>query len=171
MKPEFAFIELILALGIGIMTVFLSKYVLTKYYLGKKYEADPYKNTSFMIFLSGSIFSVCFILFGIMEPLSSTIKLLSANGINFDFFVSIFKYTILFLAIGYVFSAGIIFISYKLFSILTKNLDEYEEISKNNIGVAILVSVLTIVIAMFTKMPFIIFIETLIPYPDVPNLM
>ena len=53
---------------------------------------------------------------------------------------------------------------------LTFQLDEYDEISKNNIGVALLVAVLAIVIALFTKGPFIIFIESFIPYPELPNL-
>ena len=85
--------------------------------------------------------------------------------------IDIFKYLGMFLILGYSFGATIVYVAYNLFSKLTRNLDEYDEISKNNIGVALLIAVLTIVIALFTKDPFIIFVESFIPYPDVPNIM
>ena len=174
MKSEVnvALIELIISLIIGLMTVYLTKMVLTKYYFKRTGELEPYKNLSFMIFLSGTIFSVSYIVFGIMEPLSSTIKLLSTNTDSiFDLVFSISKYLMIFIILGYSFSAGIVYVAYKTFSILTKQLDEFDEISKNNIGVALLVAVLTIVIALFTKDPFIIFVESFIPYPELPGIM
>jgi len=167
-----SFIELIISIVVGVLTVYLTKLVMIKLYLKKTNELNPYKNTSFMIFLSGTIFSVSYIVFGIMEPFSATVKLLSAQdndplGLVFD----IAKYLCMFLFLGYLFSGMIIFLAYKLFSSFTTQVDEYEEIYKNNVGVAILLAVLTIVIALFTKSPFIVFIETLIPFPDVPGLV
>ena len=81
MKTEIniALIELVISLAIGIITVYLTKTVLMRFYLKKTNEQNPYQNLSFMIFLSGTIFSISYIVFGIMEPLSSTIKLLSTN--------------------------------------------------------------------------------------------
>lgn len=167
-----ALIELLISVTIGIMTVYLTKTVLMRFYLQKTHEIDPYKNVSFMIFLSGTIFSVSYLLFGIMEPLSSTIKLLSVSGIsNTEMIFQFLKYLAMFLVLGYAFSATIVFVTYKLFSMLTRQLDEYQEIKNNNVGVAILLSVLTIVAALFSKHPFIIFIETFIPYPDLPGIM
>jgi len=107
-----------------------------------------------------------------MEPFSATVKLLSAqNQDALSLVFDIAKYLIMFLFLGYLFSGMIIFLAYKLFSSFTTQVDEYEEIYKNNIGVAILLAVLTIVIALFTKSPFIVFVETLIPFPDVPGLV
>ena len=174
MKTEIniALIELVISLAIGILTVYLTKSVLMKFYLKKTNEKNPYQNLSFMIFLSGTIFSISYIVFGIMEPLSSTIKLLSTNNTSlFILWLGIFKYLGMFLVLGYGFGATIVYTAYHLFSKLTRNLDEYDEISKNNVGVALLIAVLTIVIALFTKDPFIIFVESFIPYPDVPNIM
>jgi hypothetical protein len=174
MKTEIniALIELAISLAIGIITVFLTKSVLMRFYLKKTNEKNPYQNLSFMIFLSGTIFSISYIVFGIMEPLSSTIKLLSTNNTSLlILWLGIFKYLGMFLVLGYGFGATIVYTAYHLFSKLTRNLDEYDEISKNNVGVALLIAVLTIVIALFTKDPFIIFVESFIPYPDVPNIM
>ena len=174
MKTEIniALIELVISLAIGILTTFLTKLVLMRFYLKKTNEQNPYKNLSFMIFLSGTIFSISYIVFGIMEPLSSTIKLLSTYS-NSDLWLwmEILKYLGMFLILGYSFGATIVYVAYNLFSKLTRNLDEYDEIAKNNVGVALLIAVLTIVIALFTKEPFIIFVESFIPYPDVPNVM
>lgn len=167
-----SFIELIISIVAGVLTVYLTKLVMTKLYLKKTNELNPYKNTSFMIFLSGTIFSVSYIVFGIMEPFSATVKLLSAqNQDTLSLVFDISKYLIMFLFLGYLFGGMIIFLAYKLFSSFTSQVDEYEEIYKNNIGVAILLAVLTIVIALFTKSPFIVFIETLIPFPEVPGLV
>jgi hypothetical protein len=85
--------------------------------------------------------------------------------------LEIFKYLGMFLILGLSFGSTIVYAAYNLFSMLTANLNEYDEISKNNVGVALLLAVLTIVIAMFTKQPFIIFVESFIPYPELPNIM
>lgn len=76
----------------------------------------------------------------------------------------------MFLVLG-LFSGIIIFIAYKLFAFMTTQLKEYEEIRDNNVGVAILLVTLTIVTAMFAKEPFIVFLESFIPFPDVPSIM
>jgi hypothetical protein len=108
----------------------------------------------------------------IWYPISSTIKLLSTrNTSGIMLWLEIFKYLGMFLILGLSFGATIVYAAYNLFSILTTNLNEYDEISKNNVGVALLLAVLTIVIAMFTKQPFIIFSESFIPYPELPNIM
>jgi len=167
-----AMIELLISVMIGIITVFLTKFFLVKYYLKKTNEENPYKNLSFMIFLSGTIFSVAFIVYGIMEPLSAALKLLSTSKNTLgDLVFTFIKYLVGFLFLAYFVSSTIIYLSYQLFSKLTTNLDEYEEIKNNNVGVAILVATLTIVAALFTKAPFIIFIESLIPYPELPSIM
>jgi hypothetical protein len=174
MKTVFgpAAIELLIAMGIGILTVYLTKTLLTKFYLKKTKEINPYNNLSFMVFLSGTIFSVSLIVFGIMNPLSATFKVLDSSGLRGSQYVyACLEYTAIFLLIGYLFSAAVIFIAYKLFSLLTFELNEYEEINDNNVGVAILLVTLSIITALFVKEPFIVYLESLIPYPDVPNIM
>lgn len=165
-------IELLISIVIGLITVYLTKTVMTRFYLRKTNEVNPYKNLSFMIFLSGTIFSVSYIVFGIMEPLSATIKLLGTTNTSLlSLWLSVLKYLSIFLVLGYSFSAAVIFVTYKLFSMLTSQLDEYDEISKGNVGVALLLAVLTIVIALFTKDPFIIFVESFIPYPEISRIL
>jgi len=51
-----------------------------------------------------------------------------------------------------------------LFTTMTQNLDEFKEISDGNIGVAILMVVLTFVICLFTQYQLLEFREGFIPY-------
>jgi hypothetical protein len=164
-------LELLLALIIGVMTVYFTKSILMNFYLKKTKEHDPYKNLSYMLFLSGTIFSVAYITFGIMDPMTATFKVIEDSGEQgWDLILSCTQYAGLFLLIAYLFSGFVVFVSYYLFTFLTTNLDEYEEIKDNNVGVAILVVVLTIVTALFTKQPFIVYLESFIPYPDLPGI-
>jgi hypothetical protein len=164
-------LELFIALLIGVMTVYLTKSIIMNFYLTKTKENDPYKNLSFMIFLSGTIFSVAYITFGIMDPMTATFKVLEDSGqVGWSLILSCVQYAGLFLLLAYVFSGIVVFITYYLFTFLTTNLNEYEEIKDNNVGVAILIVVLTIVTAMFTKEPFIVYLESFVPYPDLPSI-
>jgi uncharacterized membrane protein YjfL (UPF0719 family) len=107
-----------------------------------------------------------------MQPLTATFKVLGAsNQEGMSYIFSCLQYTGIFLFMGYLFSGIIIFLAYKLFAVLTTQLNEYEEIKDNNIGVALLLVTMTIVTAMFAREPFIIYLESLIPYPDVPSIM
>jgi hypothetical protein len=164
-------LELVLSVLIGVITVFLCKSVLVWFYKRQTNDSNPYNNLSFMIYLSGMIFSVAFITFGIMEPLTASFKILEDSGLSGMSLISnCLQYTGFFLLLSYFFAVTVIFISYKLFTFLTSNINEYEEIKSNNVGVAILVVVLTIVTAMFVKTPFISYLESFIPYPDLPGI-
>jgi hypothetical protein len=163
--------ELLLSVFIGVITVYLTKVLIMRFYLRKTGEHDPYKNLSFMIFLSGTVFSVSFITYGIMDPMTATFKVLEDSGImGWELIYSCTEYVGIFLLMAYIFSTLVILISYQLFSFLTTNLNEYEEIRDNNVGVALLVVVLTIVTALFAKAPFIVYLESFIPYPDLPGI-
>lgn len=162
--------ELGLFVVIAIITVFLTKYILTKFYKKRTGEEFPYKNLAFMIFMSSSIFAVAWLMFGCLHPLSGTMEVLSnshesSGKILFEFV----KFLFLFLLIGYVLGLLINFIAYKLFTALTTKLDEFDEIANGNVGVAILASVFIIIIAMFSREPFIWLLESMIPYPDLPG--
>jgi hypothetical protein len=174
MKIDFyiAVTQLSTAIVMGILTVYLTKVIVTKYYKAKTGQVNPYQNTSFMIFLAGTILSVSYMVYGINEPLAETMRILQSKDLSkFKQILEYLRFAGMFLTLAYAFSAGVIFLAYKLFSILTSQLDEFDEISRNNIGVAILVSVLTFVIALFAHIAFIGFIQTFIPYPEMPNFI
>lgn len=165
-----AVLELGLALFVGIGTLFLTKYIFTKIYKMKTGEDFPYKNTAFMIFLSGSIFGVAWLVYGITDPLDTTLVLLmSSDASTAQIVIEYSKFMGLFLLFGYILGFGINYLTFLLFSTLTKKVNEFDEIRNGNIGVALMVSVVIIVISLFCQAPFIYFLESLMPYPEIPG--
>jgi uncharacterized membrane protein YjfL (UPF0719 family) len=60
-----------------------------------------------------------------------------------------------------------VYFGLQLFVSLTKNIDEFSEIKKNNISIAIIVSVIVIIIAIFIEPSVKNIVQGLIPYPSV----
>ena len=169
---EYNVIEIFVTAMIAVLTVFLTKTLVMRLYINRTQDIDPYKNIAFMVFLSGMILSVCYLVFSIFDPLASTMQLIRTKNLsNFGVLVEYFKYLTMFLVISYGVSVFIIILASSIFTVMTTNLDEFNEIAEGNIGVALLMFVLTLVIAIFTQHPFIVFLETFIPYPEVPNII
>lgn len=167
-----SFLELALALVLGVMSLFITHYILVRIYRSKFPAPDenPYKNTAFMVFLSGVMLSVGYLLTGIIEPLSSTLDLLLAGPREASIIWEYTKFLALFAGLGFVLGAVINVLAFMLFSALTTQVKELDEIKNGNIGVAVLVSVIAITIAIFCKEPFLVLLESFIPYPEVPRL-
>jgi uncharacterized membrane protein YjfL (UPF0719 family) len=53
---------------------------------------------------------------------------------------------------------------------MTKTIDEFEEIKKDNIAVAIIVGVIIIAVSIMLKDSLYFLLETFVPYPDAPSL-
>ncbi len=169
---EYNIIEMLVAAMVAIFTVFTTKVVVLRFYMNKTQDIDPYKNTAFMVFLSGVIISVCYLVFSIFDPLAATMQLLKSQGLSsLGVVMEYLKYMLMFIVISYVLSAIILLIASSLFTIMTRKLDEYNEIAEGNIGVALLMFVMILVISVFTQHPFLVFMETFIPYPELPNIL
>jgi len=80
------------------------------------------------------------------------------------------KYTGLFLTIIIITIALVIFISIKLFTYMTKSINEFQEIKKNNIAVAILTATIIISISLLVKESMYLLLETFVPYPELPKI-
>jgi len=73
----------------------------------------------------------------------------------------------LYIAITYIVSILITFVGVAIYTYLTP-LNEFEEIQKNNIGVAIVLSVIVITLNMMSRSGVALLIESIIPYPTLP---
>lgn len=166
-------LELSLAILLGVFSMFITHFMLVRIYKSKypNEEQSPYRNQAFMIFLAGAMFSVGYLLTGVIEPLSSTLDLLmGAEQETGKLIWAYSKFLFLFIGLGFVLGLLINLLSYVLFSTLTTSVNELEEIKNGNIGVAVLVSVMAITIAVFCKEPFLLLLESFVPYPDLPRL-
>jgi uncharacterized membrane protein YjfL (UPF0719 family) len=166
-----SFLELSLAMIIGVLSLFVTHFVLVKVYMSKFPTTNPYKNNAFLIFMGGMMFSVGYLLSGIIHPLSSTLDLLiDGRPETLQLILSYSKYLGLFTVIGLILGGLINFLSYFIFATLTTSVDELDEINNGNIGIAVVVSVIAITIAVFCKEPFLVVLESFIPYPELPRL-
>lgn len=165
----YALTELFFSVILGITLLYLTYKSLHKFF-EKKYKIKEY-NLSFSIVISSILLSVSFLISDIKSPILNSIKMVSSQA---DYQGSIifdgFKYTFLFLFIVIVAISIIIFISIWLFTLMTKNIDEFREIKKNNISIGLLLGVIIFSISLMVKESLYFLIETFVPYPEVINI-
>ena len=165
----YALTELLFSVILGITLLYLTYKSLHKFFQ-KKYKIKDY-NLSFSIVISSILLSVAYLISDIKSPILNSIKMVSSQA---DYQGSIifdgFKYTFLFLSIVIVAISIIIFISIWLFTLMTKNIDEFSEIKKNNISIGLLLGVIIFSISLMVKESLYFLIETFVPYPEVINI-
>ena len=165
----YALTELFFSVILGITLLYLTYKSLHKFFQ-KKYKIKDY-NLSFSIVISSILLSVAYLIFDIKSPILNSIKMVSSQA---DYQGSIifdgFKYTFLFLSIVILAISIIIFISIWLFTLMTKNIDEFSEIKKNNISIGLLLGVIIFSISLMVKESLYFLIETFVPYPEVINI-
>lgn len=143
----------ILSLLLGVFVLFLGFRVFSRLSTDINEEEELLKNNIAAAILSSSfIFSLGYMMKSSIYPLIQTffnILFYSDGGpgrIILGFALIILQFTIaLFISVGSLWT-GI-----KGFTWLTKNIDEFEEIRKNNIAVSILMSVIIITLALFLQ--------------------
>ena len=107
---------------------------------------------SFSIVISSILLSVAYLISDIKSPILNSLKMVSSQA---DYQGSIifdgFKYTLLFLFIIIVAISIIIFISIWLFTLMTKNIDEFKEIKKDNKAIGLLLAVIIFSVSLMVK--------------------
>ena len=165
----YALTELLFSVILGITLLYLTYKSLHKFFQ-KKYKIKDY-NLSFSIVISSILLSVAYLISDIKSPILNSIKMVSSQA---DYQGSIifdgFKYTFLFLSIVILAISIIIFISIWLFTLMTKNINEFSEIKKNNISIGLLLGVIIFSISLMVKESLYFLIETFVPYPEVINI-
>lgn len=162
-----AIIEIISAITIGIFILALT-YKLVQW-VGRKYYQIQEYNLSYSIFVSAIIVSVGIMLSGIIQPLISSFRLLNQSNESFMLAFEYIATGAIYIAIAYTATVMIGLISTFLYSKITP-IDEFEEIRKNNVGVALIISSILITLTLLTKEGVMLLIESIIPYPELPPL-
>ncbi len=159
-----ASIQLGLALVLAIMVTFFS-YKIFRYFLVKRYQIRI-DNFAFALLSSAILFSVGYIISGTLQPAINVIRILGQRSQSMaEVFVESVRYISLFVGIGFVISSIITLLGLFIFTQLTRNVQEFEEISKDNKAVGLITGVIIIVIAMFVKDSTVLLLESFIPYP------
>jgi len=151
---------------IGIVLIYIG-YIFINSLIARKYEIEPEKNLAYTILCSAMLFSIGTLLADTISPIRTAIQLSQGQGISVA--ESVTKYAIFFILVGFTLGMTINIIAIKLFNFFTRDINEMEEIKNNNIAVAILTATLIIVILGFSREGYVAVLETLLPYPTVPN--
>ncbi len=165
----YAIAEIGISIFIGISLLFFT-YKLIDKFIKRKFDIKL-DNISYSIFSSSILFSVAYLISGIKAPILTSLRLISENP-KYDgtLLLDGLKYTLLFLLIVVIAIAFINFLSVKLFTLMTKSINEFEEISKNNIAVSILTATIIIAISLLVKDSLYLLLESFVPYPEVPRI-
>ena len=159
-------VEILSSLSIGIFILTLT-YRLIKIYGFKRLGID-HGNLAYNILIASLLFSVGYVVNGVVEPLLDAFRLLSKPDIStFQLVFKFLAYGCLYIAIAYILSVSISLLGIYVYTYITP-LNELKEIKNNNIGVGLTVSTIVIILALFTKGGIILFIESLVPYPNLP---
>ena len=165
----YSIIEIVISLFFGVTLLYFTYRIINKF-VKKKFDINS-DNISFSIFTSSILFSVAYLISGIKSPILNSLKMLGNNpDYEGSLFLDSFKYSGLFLSIIIITIAIVIFIAIKLFTYMTTDINEFEEIKKNNIAVAILTATIIISISLLVKESLYLLLESFVPYPDIPNI-
>ncbi len=163
-----AIAEILIALTVSVSVLFLSFQILKKIFF--KNISFAKDNLAFVIFSSGIIISIGFILSEIIPSISNIIRIAmnESDGIPF---AQILKYSGLYLLIGFLIALVINAVTFLLFSVLTKSVNEFQEIKNNNTAVALLIAAILVAITMILKDSIALLMSSMMPFQEVTNFL
>lgn len=158
-------IEILSSISIGALILAVTYYIL-KLYGKNKFGIDDHWNLAYSIIIISILFSVGYMLSGVIQPIIDSFRLLSKTDKNtFNLIISFIAYGSTYIFIASLFSAIINYVGIKIYDTLTP-LDEFEEIKNNNVSVALIMGVIIVVLTMMSKSGVILLIESFVPYPE-----
>lgn len=163
-----ALLEIIMSITFTVAIIFTS-YKLLKFLFFRASDLRG-DNMAFTIFTSGIILSIGLILSEIIPSITNVIRILTTQSETVDT-SKILSYSGLYLLIGFIMAVFINAAAFLLFSILTKGINEFKEIQRNNVSVAVLVVAILISITLIVKESIALLISALVPYPEVTNFI
>tara|TARA_B100002052_G_scaffold299118_1_gene335430 strand:- start:6262 stop:6789 length:528 start_codon:yes stop_codon:yes gene_type:complete len=162
--------QLIISIVIGTIVLYSSYKIIDKYIRSK--HGIELNNSAYGILCASILFSVGYLISGVKDPIINSVELIQRNP---DFSGSVFfeglKYSGLFLAISVFVIWLINLLSIYLFTIMTKDVKEFEEIKNNNLAISLITAVIVISISLMVKPSLYLILESFVPYPDMPTIM
>lgn len=159
-----AIIEILSALSLGV-AILAATYLLLKYY-GKKRYGISQNNQAFGIFMASVLFSVGYMVSGVVQPLLSLFRILSTrDGSTVHLVGSFIGYGGLYIGLAFVVALVVCFLGAVIYNYITP-IDEIEELKNNNIAVALVVGSIIITLSLMTRDGVELLIESFIPYPE-----
>ena len=159
-------VEIISALSCGIAILFVT-YKAIKVY-GRKSLGIDKPNLAYNIFIAATLFSVGFIVSDVIQPILDSFRILSNTHISkSQLILNFILYGGLYILVAYICSLIVVFLGVFIYKSMT-TVDEFKELKDNNIGVAIVLAMVIVTLALMTNDGIALLIESFIPYPDLP---
>lgn len=160
-----AIVQMIISILLSIVIFFISYKMLIRVFKIKEEEIND-SNLALSIFFSGIIFSIGYLLSGIIPSIISAVQLLKIHA-GKDVYFQVLKYASLSLFIGFLLAIVINISAFLLVNVLTRNIKEVQELKNNNLAVAILLSAILISITIISRDSLVFLLELFLPQPTV----
>lgn len=104
------------------------------------------------------------------DPIMNVFRLLTTQDLSYQaIFFKLLKVMMIYLGMAVFFGFIVNAIGIFLFTILTRNVNEWKEIRENNISVALITAVMIIVLTLAIKDGLGLIFESWVPYPTTPR--
>jgi len=158
-----AVIEILSALSLGI-AILAATYQLLKYIGKKRYDINQ-NNQAFGIFMASILFSVGYLVSGVIHPLLSLFRILATRDIStLQLVLSFLGYGALYISMAFAAALSVCFLGVIIYNYITP-IDEVAELKNNNLAVALVVGSIIITLSLMTYDGVELLIESFIPYP------
>ena len=158
-----AIIEILSALSLGVV-IMAATYLLLKY-LGKKRYDINHTNQAFGIFMASVLFSVGYLVSGVIQPLLSLFRILSVKESISNLMLSFIGYGAIYILTAFIVALLVCLLGMLIYNYITP-IDEIQELKNNNIAVALVVGSIIVTLSLMTRGGVELLIESFIPYPQ-----
>ncbi len=159
-----ALIEIFSALSLGV-TILAATYLMMKY-IGKKKYGINQNNQAYGILMACVLFSMGYLVSGVIHPLLSLFRILSTRNIEtLQLVFSFIGYGAVYLALTFVVAFLVCLLGMVIYNYITP-IDEMAELRNNNIAVALVVGSMIITLSLLSHDGVELLIESFIPYPE-----
>jgi len=133
-------------------------------------DNDNPKNVSVAILLSSILLSMGILIQETADPIMNVFRLLSTQDLSYQaIFLKLLTVMMIYMGMAVFFGFIVNAIGIFLFTILTRNINEWKEIRENNISVALITAVMIIVLTLAIKDGLGLIFESWVPYPTTPR--
>lgn len=164
----FASIQIGLSLLLGVLVLYVCMRILAR--LSSRRFHIEHLNLAYCVLASGMLFAVGYLMQSLLQPAIDTIRMMYNKHDNIGMAIGMSAlYLLMYFGIGAVVSIASVWSSFKAFTFLTTDIHEEEEIQKNNTGIALVIAVVMVVMALFMREGVDNLASALVPMPEVPR--
>ncbi len=127
-------------------------------------------NVAVGVMLAGMLLASAIVLKGVVSPAISTFQTYLYQGMTGIAWLKFLGFLVGYLAGSFAVTVSAIWIAITIFLRLTKNIDEFAEIKKGNVAVAIVLGTVIVIMGLFLGDGIQDLWEALVPFPPLSNI-